>query len=414
LALEDFSSSNVFTTKGTKPSNAEGSISTAPGRINDNWDRDASVLSRRNAEDSEARTFMHSSRENVSFDSVILVNPASIEINNVAASPFGRVPMKTSVFKEESRVESLEREKKRTFDSSVQLEKNLTIGLASEGEQGIDLDLSGKSIPKSPSLDASHQVARASEDSSLQFEDGKTSASIHTECSSAVANIVSEESIHEISVSDSEDDVSFMGSQSNIDVSSSHMNFVSADDGLSSSDTDSIQEEVLSLLSENAMASQSSGTSSKNVLQPQEIPYEKPNPTITSQATAAKIIASDQNLSSLVMAEEAEKRASFSALHMEEGGSAHPMRLEGIQNALPTVGYLHIDSIDSVSQIFSSSTIFRDYGTAQALAAHGNNLAIGFSKGSVFLLPIRTTASKLSEVDTNAGCLNFKVDAVHV
>ena len=97
---------------------------------------------------------------------------------------------------------------------------------------------------------------------------------------------------------------------------------------------------------------------------------------------------------------------------MEEGASAQPMRLEGIQNAPPAIGYLHIDSIDSVSQVFSSSTIFRDYGTAQALATHGNNLAVGFSKGSVFLLPIQTSAAKFAEVGTKVGCLNYEVDAV--
>lgn len=247
-----------------------------------------------------------------------------------------------------------------------------------------------------------------------QREDDHHTPMVHMEPRSLVRSNDSTDITHQPSVSESEDGALLLEQKTTstpVD-SSSPMNHDDddifddevpfTDDSLAvSSDDDANEEEILSLLTEEVIVSANRSVDSKDLLPLQKVAsLEKGVSKVPSKAASSKKSPTKPR-SALDMAEEAEKKAAFSGLHMEEGAAAQPMRLEGIQTGPLTIGYLHIDSLEAVSQVLSSSTTFRDHGTTQALSMHNNNLAVGLSKGSVFLLPMRISSPNFGDtVDT--------------
>ncbi|MCO5587403.1 hypothetical protein L7F22_041352 [Adiantum nelumboides] len=154
-----------------------------------------------------------------------------------------------------------------------------------------------------------------------------------------------------------------------------------------SSDDDSEQEEIKSILSRELVASEAEVISLSHTSVSENTPFEVVRPT------SSKLV--EPQLSALDKAEEAEKKAAVSGFGIEEGAASQPMRLKGMQIGPPNIGYVRLDVLNSVSQILSLGTTTREHGVAQAISMHGHHLAVGLSKGSVFLLSLRSSGGKV-------------------
>lgn len=102
----------------------------------------------------------------------------------------------------------------------------------------------------------------------------------------------------------------------------------------------------------------------------------------------------------LEWAEELEKKHASYGQHWEEGAAAQPMRLEGIRRGPPAVGYLQIDLDNAVTRTISSQAFKRDCGTPQVVAVHMNFIAMGMSKGVVFVFPSKYSAHSVDHMDS--------------
>lgn len=109
---------------------------------------------------------------------------------------------------------------------------------------------------------------------------------------------------------------------------------------------------------------------------------------------------SDSSLKPLDLAEEIETKQAFTGLHYEEGAAAQPMRLEGIKRGSTVLGYFDIRSDNAITQTISSQVFLRDHGSPQVLAVHLNYIAVGMSKGSIFVVPSKYTAHHVDNMDT--------------
>ncbi|GLJ14759.1 hypothetical protein SUGI_0239380 [Cryptomeria japonica] len=116
------------------------------------------------------------------------------------------------------------------------------------------------------------------------------------------------------------------------------------------------------------------------------------------------------SLKPLDLAEELEKRDASSGLHWQVGAAAQPMRLEGIRRGPPAIGHLQIDSTNSLSQVLASQMFKRDHGSPQAVAVHINYIALGMSKGSVFVNPSKYSAQSPDVIDTKAFSLSSPIE----
>ncbi|MCO5611672.1 hypothetical protein L7F22_065927 [Adiantum nelumboides] len=154
-----------------------------------------------------------------------------------------------------------------------------------------------------------------------------------------------------------------------------------------SSDDDSEQEEIKSILSRELVASEAEVISRSHTSVSENSPFE------VVRSTSRKLV--EPQLSALDKAEEAEKKAAVSGFGIEEGAASQPMRLKGMQTGPPKIGYVRFDILNSVSQILSLGTTTREHGVAQAISMHGHHLAVGLSKGSVFLLSLRSSGGKV-------------------
>lgn len=104
-------------------------------------------------------------------------------------------------------------------------------------------------------------------------------------------------------------------------------------------------------------------------------------------------------LKPLDLAEEIEMKQAFTGLHYEEGAAAQPMRLEGTGRGSTVIGYFDVESNNSVTRTISSQAFRRDQGSPQVLAVHFNYIAVGMSKGSIYVVPSKYTAHHVDNMD---------------
>ncbi|KAH6791560.1 transducin family protein / WD-40 repeat family protein [Perilla frutescens var. hirtella] len=123
---------------------------------------------------------------------------------------------------------------------------------------------------------------------------------------------------------------------------------------------------------------------------------------------------SDSSLKPLDLAEEIEKKQAFTGLHYEEGAAAQPMRLEGVKRASTVLGYFDVNSDNAITRAISSQAFRRDHGSPQVLAVHLNYIAVGMSKGSIFVVPSKYTAHHVDNMDTKMMSLSLQGDRSHV
>ncbi|PIN18586.1 hypothetical protein CDL12_08740 [Handroanthus impetiginosus] len=116
----------------------------------------------------------------------------------------------------------------------------------------------------------------------------------------------------------------------------------------------------------------------------------------------------------LDLAEEIEKKQAFTGLHYEEGAAAQPMRLEGVRTSSTVLGYFDVDSNNAITQTISSHAFRQDQGSPQVVAVHLNYIAIGMSKGSIFVVPSKYTAHHVDNMDAKMTSLGLQGDRSHV
>ncbi|KAH7431149.1 hypothetical protein KP509_08G032600 [Ceratopteris richardii] len=181
----------------------------------------------------------------------------------------------------------------------------------------------------------------------------------------------------------SSDDDSFLFDN---DVALHMKNSIIGNSATMTSDDDSEQEEIRSILSRETVASdvKSSTNFARN-----------------ASDSSPRVIASKDKIepesSLLDKAEEAEKKAASSGLGIEAGATSQPMKLMGIQSGPLNIGYACLLLVNSVTQILSLASTTREHGTAQAISMHGNQLAVGLSKGDVFLLSLKSSSGKFED-----------------
>ncbi|KAL8494825.1 hypothetical protein ACS0TY_019127 [Phlomoides rotata] len=125
-------------------------------------------------------------------------------------------------------------------------------------------------------------------------------------------------------------------------------------------------------------------------------------------------LKSDCSIMPLELAEEIEKKQAFTGLHYEEGAAAQPMRLEGVQWGSTVLGYFDVNSNNAITQTISSQAFRRDHGSPQVVAVHLNYIALGTSKGSIFVVPSKYTAHLVDDMDTQMISLGLQGDRSHV
>lgn len=108
---------------------------------------------------------------------------------------------------------------------------------------------------------------------------------------------------------------------------------------------------------------------------------------------------SDSSVKPLDLAEDIEKKQAFTGLHYEEGAAAQPMRLEGVKRGSTVLGYFDVRSENVVTQAISSQAFRQDHGSPQVLSVHLNYIAVGMSKGSIFVVPSKYTAHHVDNMD---------------
>ncbi|KAL2231217.1 UNVERIFIED_CONTAM: hypothetical protein Sindi_1716100 [Sesamum indicum] len=123
---------------------------------------------------------------------------------------------------------------------------------------------------------------------------------------------------------------------------------------------------------------------------------------------------SHPSLKPLELAEEIEKKQAFTGLHYEEGAAAQPMRLEGVPRGSTVLGYFDADPNNAITQTISSQAFRREHGSPQVVAVHLNYIAIGMSRGSIFVQPSKYTAHQVDIMDGKMMSLGLQGDRTHV
>ncbi|GAB2217506.1 hypothetical protein Drorol1_Dr00000701 [Drosera rotundifolia] len=112
----------------------------------------------------------------------------------------------------------------------------------------------------------------------------------------------------------------------------------------------------------------------------------------------------------LELAEELEKKQASTGLHWEEGAVAQPMKLEGVRRGSTALGYFDIDGNNTITRMISSQAFRRDHGSAQSLAVHQNHIALGMTKGVVFVVPSKYSFYHPDSMDTKMSMLGLHSD----
>ncbi|KAI9093990.1 hypothetical protein K1719_026988 [Acacia pycnantha] len=116
----------------------------------------------------------------------------------------------------------------------------------------------------------------------------------------------------------------------------------------------------------------------------------------------------------LELAEELEKKHASTGMHWEEGAAAQPMKLEGVRRGSPTLGYFDTSADNAITRVISSQTFRREHGSPQALAVHANYIAVGTTKGHIFVVPSRYSPYHADNMDGKMLMLGMQGDRSHV
>ncbi|KAL0413068.1 UNVERIFIED_CONTAM: Vacuolar protein sorting-associated protein 8 [Sesamum radiatum] len=74
------------------------------------------------------------------------------------------------------------------------------------------------------------------------------------------------------------------------------------------------------------------------------------------------------------------------------------MRLEGVPRGSTVLGYFDADPNNAITQTISSQAFRREHGSPQVVAVHLNYIAIGMSRGSIFVQPSKYTAHQVDNM----------------
>ncbi|KAM3247330.1 vacuolar protein sorting-associated protein 8 [Capsicum annuum] len=119
-------------------------------------------------------------------------------------------------------------------------------------------------------------------------------------------------------------------------------------------------------------------------------------------------------LKPLELAEEDEKKQAFTAMHLEEGASAQPMRLDGVHRSSNVLGYFDVDDNNTITQTLLSQAFRHKHGSSQVLAVHLNYIAVGMSKGSILVMPSRYSPHHADNMDAKMLIFGSPGDRSHV
>ncbi|XP_060213188.1 uncharacterized protein LOC132640575 [Lycium barbarum] len=119
-------------------------------------------------------------------------------------------------------------------------------------------------------------------------------------------------------------------------------------------------------------------------------------------------------LKPLELAEEAEKKQAFAAMHLEVGASAQPMRLDGVHRSSNVLGYFDVDDNNTITQTLLSQAFRREHGSSQVLAVHLKYIAVGMSKGSILVMPSRYSPHHADNMDAKMLTFGLPGDRSHV
>ncbi|XP_054783316.1 uncharacterized protein LOC129290548 isoform X2 [Prosopis cineraria] len=116
----------------------------------------------------------------------------------------------------------------------------------------------------------------------------------------------------------------------------------------------------------------------------------------------------------LELAEELEIKHASTGLHWEEGAAAQPMRLEGVRRGSTTLGYFDTSADNVITRIISSQAFRREHGSPQVLAVHANYIAVGMTKGLIFVVPCRYSPYHADNMDGKMLMLGMQGDRSYV
>ncbi|KAM3306258.1 hypothetical protein P3S67_013128 [Capsicum chacoense] len=116
----------------------------------------------------------------------------------------------------------------------------------------------------------------------------------------------------------------------------------------------------------------------------------------------------------LELAEEDEKKQAFTAMHLEEGASAQPMRLDGVHRSSNVLGYFDVDDNNTITKTFLSQAFRHKHGSSQVLTVRLNYIAVGMSKGSILVMPSRYSPHHVDNMDAKMLIFGSPGDRSHV
>ncbi|KAM3319421.1 hypothetical protein P3S67_006621 [Capsicum chacoense] len=101
-------------------------------------------------------------------------------------------------------------------------------------------------------------------------------------------------------------------------------------------------------------------------------------------------------------------------MHLEEGASAQPMRLDGVHRSSNVLGYCDVDDNNTITQTLLYQAFRHKHGSSQVLAVHLNYIAVGMSKGSILVMPSRYSPYHADNMDAKMLIFGSPGDRSHV
>ncbi|KAF3667529.1 putative pyruvate dehydrogenase E1 component subunit alpha-3, chloroplastic-like isoform X1 [Capsicum annuum] len=101
-------------------------------------------------------------------------------------------------------------------------------------------------------------------------------------------------------------------------------------------------------------------------------------------------------------------------MHLEEGASAQPMRLDRVHRSSNVLGYFDVDDNNTITKTLLSQAFRHKHGSSQVLAVHLNYIAVGTSKGSILVMPSRYSPHHVDNMDAKMLIFGSPGDRPHV